>query len=78
MALAWASMVGTTKTQNSSNFDKIKFVKVFNKPRMIHIVLSTSQTPILWLINWPTPKFSLLELNVSNVLTLTITIANTI
>jgi hypothetical protein len=78
MALTWASMVGTTKTHNSSNFDKIKYVKVFNKLRMIHIVLSTSQTPILWLISWPTPKFSLLELNVSNVLTLATTIVNTI
>jgi hypothetical protein len=29
----------------SSNFDKVKFVKVLNKLRVVHIMTNMSQTP---------------------------------
>ncbi len=47
----WAWMVGTTKTHNFSTSNKLKFVQVLNKPRVVHIVSNTYGTPTLWSID---------------------------
>ncbi len=43
----WDSMVGTTKVVNSSNFGKVKFVRVLNKLGVVHIAASTSRIPMV-------------------------------
>jgi hypothetical protein len=40
-------MVGTIMAINSSNFGKVKFVKVLNKLGIIYIMASTSQTQMV-------------------------------
>jgi hypothetical protein len=40
-------MVGTTKVVNSSNFGKVKFVRVLNKLGVVHIAASTSRIPMV-------------------------------
>jgi hypothetical protein len=67
-------MVGTISVTNSSNFNKLKFVKVLNKPRIAHIVMNT-----FWSTDCPTLNSNSFALDNLNVLTLNITIVvNTI
>jgi hypothetical protein len=47
MNLAWGAMVRITNVVNSSNFNKLKFVKVLNKHGVVQIVANTSQTHTL-------------------------------
>ncbi len=72
---AWRTMVGVINNVNSSNSAKVKSVKVLNKLDVACIVLNTSQTPTLESIEWPTPSFNSLALNMLDELATTTTIA---
>lgn len=63
---------------SSLNFDKQKFVKVLNKPRMACVVLNTFQTPTFWFINCSTLGSNSFALKSSHVLVPTIDVTNTI
>jgi hypothetical protein len=60
---------------NSSNFDKLKFVKVLNKLGVVRIVANTFETPISRLI---TLDYNSFALNISNVVAFTMVVVNTI
>jgi hypothetical protein len=77
--LAWAAMVGTINIVNSSNFNKLNFIKVLNKHWVAHIVANaSSQTHTSWLTNCPTLDLKLFASNNSNELVPTIACANMI
>jgi hypothetical protein len=71
-------MEGATNAHSSSNFNKLKFVKVLNKLGMACIVPSTFQTPTSWFTNYPTPKSNSFTLKSSHVLAPTIDVPDII
>jgi len=78
MNLAWGAMVRITNVVNSSNFNKLKFVKVLNQHGVAQIVANTSQTYTSWLTNCSTLDLRLFASTNSNDLEPTIACANTI
>jgi len=63
---------------NSSNFDKLKFVKVLNKLGVVRIVANTYETPISRLTNCLTLDYNSFALNISNMVAFTMVVVNTI
>lgn len=65
--------VRTISVTNSSNFNKIKFVKILNKLGIAHIVMNT-----FWSSDCPTLNSNSFALDNLNVLTPIIVVVNTI
>ncbi len=66
-------MVGATNNTNSSNLAKVKLVEVLNNLGVACIVANTFWTPTPKSIEWPSPSFNSLALNMSDELVTTTT-----
>jgi hypothetical protein len=76
VAFAWVCMVGTINEHNSSNFHKLKFIKILNKFEVAHNMVNTSQTYTSQSTDCPTFNFNSFVLRSSNLLTPAIYVTN--